>query len=774
MNEAPRRAPPERGETLATEAYPPSPVRDVIQSWQSDPDTADRVVHVETVPAHGAIFEDLDPPLPDRLATALAGRGITRLYRHQAQTIRRVRQRVDTVVVAGTASGKSLCYQAPIVEAALGDRPATALLLYPTKALARDQFRALHTLGIAEVTPVVYDGDTDQDTRMWARRHATAVLTNPDMLHIGILPSHGKWATFFRHLRFIVVDEVHTLRGIFGSHVGNVLRRLRRVARFYGADPTFIGSSATIGNPGELMAALIGGPVDVVDQDTSPAGTRHYVLWNPEVGEDDIRRSALADTTDVFVDLIRRGEHTIAFTRSRKGVELVYRWARERLGPDLAARIAPYRAGYLAEERRAVEQALFSGDLLGVTATNALELGIDVGGLDAAVLATFPGTVASFRQQTGRAGRSTDESLSVLVAGQDALDQWFMHHPDDLFGRPSEAAVINPSNPIVLAAHMGCAAYEIPMETNEAMASFGPTVEGLAAELVGAGTLRVRNGRLLWAGREAPAPGIDIRTTGGPPYSIVDETGTVIGTVDDGRVFSQCHPGAVYLHQGDSYVVDDLDVGGRVVRVRADEVDYYTQPEEETDIDVQDILATGVVGRFGHYLGSVEVENRVVAFKRKRVSDRSVLAYEPLALPPRRFTTQAVWFVVDEGLTRDSGVAPTDLPGTLHAAEHTSIAMLPLFAICDRWDIGGLSTAWHAETNSPVWFIYDGYPGGAGVGPLAYQAGARHLRATLEALRDCPCEAGCPSCVQSPKCGNFNEPLDKAGAIRLLEAGLGG
>jgi DEAD/DEAH box helicase domain-containing protein len=354
------------------------------------------------------------------VGTALSQRGIDRLYRHQTETIQRARAGVHTVVVAGTASGKTLCYQVPIAEAALADRKATALLLFPTKALARDQFRSLHGLGIPELTAAVYDGDTDLEARVWARKHANVVLTNPDMLHVGILPSHGKWAPFFRNLRFVVVDEVHVLRGIFGSHVGNVLRRLRRIARFYGADPTFIGSSATIGNPGELLSALIGLPVEVVDRDASPGGTRHHVLWNPEVGEDDLRRSPIAESTDVFVDLVRHEVPTIAFARSRKGVELVYRWARERLDEAHAARIAPYRAGYLAEDRRRIEKALFSGELLGVTATNALELGIDVGGLDAAVLATFPGTVASYRQQTGRAGRSTDESLAVLVAGQDA------------------------------------------------------------------------------------------------------------------------------------------------------------------------------------------------------------------------------------------------------------------------------------------------------------------------------------------------------------------
>jgi DEAD/DEAH box helicase domain-containing protein len=745
----------------------------VVEAWLADPERADRIAHVETVPERRAIYEELDSPLPGRLAQALSDRGIDRLYRHQAQAIKRARAGAHTVVVAGTASGKSLGYQVPIAEAALADRTATAIMLFPTKALARDQFRSLHTLGIPEMTPVVYDGDTDSDARAWARRHANVVMTNPDMLHVGILPSHGKWATFFRRLRFVVIDEVHVLRGIFGSHVGNALRRLRRVARHYGADPTFLGSSATIGNPGELMSALTGLPVEVVEQDTSPAGVRHYVLWNPEMDEDDQRRSALAETTDLFVDLVRRGEHTIAFARSRKGVELIYRWARERLDGELAARIAPYRAGYLAEERRAVEQRLFSGELLGVIATNALELGIDVGGLDAAIVATFPGTVASFRQQTGRAGRSTDESLSVLVAGQDALDQWYMNHPEDLFGRPSEAAVVNPSNPHVLASHMGCAAYEIPMLSNDAVATFGPEVESLAADLVGEGTLRVRNGRLLWAGRGAPAPAIDIRTAGGPPYTIVDEADEVIGTVDENRVFSQAHPGAVYLHQGDSYVIEDLDVENRLVRARADEVGYYTQPEEDTDIDVLEVLAKGTVGRFGHRLGQVEVEAHVTGFKRKKIGDRSVISYEPLDLPPRRFTTQAIWFTVDEKLIRDSGISAADLPGTLHAAEHTGIAMLPLFAICDRWDIGGLSTPYHPATGMPVWFIYDGYPGGAGIAPIAYAAGRRHLRATLEALRTCPCDAGCPSCVQSPKCGNFNEPLDKAGAIRLLEVGLG-
>lgn len=747
-------------------------MEDVVADWLADADTAERIAHVEQVPARDPIYEDLDPPVPAELSGALAERGIERLYRHQAQCIRRAREGINTVVVAGTASGKSLCYQVPIAEAALGDRRATALLLFPTKALTQDQYRSLYQLGVPPLVPAVYDGDTDTDARAWARRHANVVLTNPDMLHVGILPHHARWARFLARLRYVVVDEIHVLRGIFGSHVGNVLRRLRRLAAHYGADPTFLASSATVGNPADLAARLVGLPFEEVDQDTSPAGAKQYVLWNPERDETGSRRSALAEATDVFVDLVGRKRHTIAFARSRKGTELVYRWARDRLDGEARDRIAPYRAGYLPEQRRRTEQRLFSGELLGVTATNALELGIDVGGLDAAVIATFPGTIASFRQQAGRAGRSLDDSLAVLVAGEDALDQYYMTHPDRLFGKPSEAAVVNPANPQVLAAHAGCAAYEMPL-TNADDEFFGHQLEELVTELVDRGALRPRGRRLYWGPRHAPAPAVDIRTAGGPPYTIVDRDGEVIGTVDESRAFAQVHPGAVYLHQGDGYVVEGLDIAARVARVTKGEVDFYTQPHEEKDVWVRRIIESAAVGRFLLAHGLVEVDARVVAFKRKSVRDGSVLGYEPLDLPARTFTTQAFWVTVPDDLLADAGIDERVAPGTLHASEHTGIAMLPLFAICDRWDVGGLSTPFHPDAGGAVWFIYDGYPGGAGIAPMGYAAGERHLRATLEALQSCDCENGCPSCVQSPKCGNFNEPLDKQGAIRLLGAGVG-
>ncbi len=748
---------------------------DVVAAWLADDERRERIAHVEPVPAREAIYEDLDPPLAGPVAAALAERGIDRLYRHQAAAIRRVRAGEDLVVVAGTASGKSLCYQAPIAEAVLAEpRGATALAVYPTKALTQDQRGGFDRLGVPGMVAAVYDGDTDRDRRIWARRHANVVLTNPDMLHVGVLPHHARWADFLHRLRYVVIDEVHVLRGIFGSHVAHVLRRLRRLCAHYRSDPVFVFTSATIGNPGELASELLGCPVGVVDQDTSPAGERLWVLWNPPLQDEEegVRASSLGEATDAFVDLVRREIPTIVFSRSRKATELMYRWAKDRLDADLAARIAPYRGGYLPKQRRAIERALFAGELVGVTATNALELGIDVGGLDAAVVNTFPGTIASLRQQTGRAGRASKQSLAVLVAGQDALDQYYMTHPGELFSRAPEAAVVNPANPKVVAAHMGAAAYELPLVPEDRQ-WLGEGIEELAPDLVDEGALRVRAGKLYWARRRAPAPDIDIRSSSGRVYTIVDDRGDVVGSMEESRAFSQGHEGAVYLHQGDTYLVDSLDRGELEIRVYKARVGYYTQPKEEKHLDIVERTARSTVGRFGIGLGKVEVESHVIGYRRKSIRGGKVLGFEDLALPPLRFVTEAFWVTVPAALFPAAGVEPEDVPGTLHAAEHTGIAMLPLFAICDRWDVGGLSTALHPQMGGAVWFIYDGYAGGAGIAPIGFARAERHLRSTLEAIRRCPCAEGCPSCVQSPKCGNFNDPLSKSGAQRLLDAGLG-
>jgi len=748
-------------------------VAKAVEEWRNDPDISERIVHVEEIPARTAIAADLDPPPPAELATSLSTAGIDRLYRHQVRVIDRARGGVHTAIVAGTASGKTLAYQIPIAERAISDPKSTALLLYPTKALARDQLRSFGDLGIEELVAAPYDGDTDRDRRAWIRRHANTVLTNPDMAHIGILPNHKGWADFFARLSFVVVDELHMLRGMFGSNVALVLRRLRRLADHYGSQPTFLFTSATIGNAGELAERLCGLPVEVVEEDSSPAGGRTFALWNPPL-EDEIsgtRASSLSETTDAYVDLLRRGISTIAFSRSRKATELVHRWATQRLDPEIAKRIAPYRGGYLAEDRRSVEAALFSGELSGVSATNALELGIDVGGLDAAIINTFPGTIASLRQQAGRAGRDLGQSLAVLVGGQDALDQYYMTHPAELFTRPAEAAVINPDNPGVLADHMGCAAYELPL-VPEDRAYFGEAIEEAAPDLVRAGLLRPRHGKLFWANRRPPALDVNIRTAGGAAYAITNEEGDAIGTIDPGRAHSQTHTGAVYLHMGDTYVVEALEPEIGEVRVRGADVDYYTQPKEEKDLVVLGVEESGKLGRLGHYRGKVEVESTVVAYQRKEIGSGAILGTEPLSLPSQRLATEAFWLTFPQDVLDDARLGWDELAGALHAAEHTAIAMLPMFAICDRWDVGGLSTAAHPDTGDAVFFIYDGYPGGAGISSIGFEAGERHLRATLAALDDCPCADGCPSCVVSPKCGNFNDPLSKQGAVELIRAGL--
>jgi DEAD/DEAH box helicase domain-containing protein len=748
----------------------------LVQGWVEDPDLEGNLAHLEHLDSRPAIFEELDPPLPGALIERLAGRGVERLYRHQAQAVQSIRAGTHTVLVSGTASGKSLSYQIPMAEAILENPRSAALLVFPTKALAQDQLRSLAGLRIPGLVAATYDGDTSPEDRLWARRHANVILTNPDMLHFGLLPNHGKWADFFLRLKYVVIDEMHVLRGIFGTHVAHVVRRLRRIAAHYGAEPTLVFASATIGNPGQLAAGLSGLPVSVLEGDDSPQGEKLIALWNPPLVENGPRRrrSAMAEATDLFVDLIRNDRHTIVFSRSRKATELIYKWASDRLEDSLAARIAPYRGGYLPGDRRRIEAALFAGELLGVTATNALELGIDVGNLDAAIINTFPGTLASFWQQAGRAGRSQARSLAVLVGGEDALDQYYMIHPGQLFTRPPESAVINPDNPLVVEAHTACAAHELPLQPED-QRFLGDGMEEAANRLVQAGDLRIREGRLYWARRNRPAGSVGIRSSGGSSFSIYDAAAEdLLGTLEENQAFNQAHPGAVYLHQGETYVVDQLDTEERSVRVHAEKVGYYTQAQEEKYLEILQTRDQRKVGRLVHHVGSVRVESHVVAFKRKQIGSGEVLSFDALNLPPVEFETDAVWWTIPDDLYPEAGVDPRDIPGTLHAAEHAAIAMLPLFAICDRWDIGGLSTPFHPETATGTIFIYEAYPGGAGISAIAFDKGADHLTATLEMVDGCPCDDGCPSCVQSPKCGNFNEPLSKEGAVRFLRSALAG
>jgi DEAD/DEAH box helicase domain-containing protein len=734
-----------------------------------------QIVHARFVPGRAARFGAVGAIHPD-VRRWLDARGIERLYAHQAAAVDAVRRGEHVAVVTSTASGKTLCYNLPVLDALMTDLEARALYLFPTKALAQDQVDTLREFDLPDLPVATYDGDTPQRDRRPIRERARLLLSNPDMLHVGILPQHFRWKAFLRRLRFVVVDEMHVYRGVFGSNVANVIRRLRRLCRFHGSNPQFICTSATIANPDEFAARLLGQPVTVIDDDGAPSGPRWFALWNPPLvnGERSApaRKSALGEATGVFADLVGRGVRTIAFTKARKVTELIARYAGARLresSPDLAGRISPYRAGYLPEDRRRIERRLFDGDLLGVVSTSALELGIDVGGLDAAVLVGFPGTIASMWQRAGRAGRGTEPSLAVLIAQDDALDQYLMRHPDYLFERPCEHAVIDPTNSYILTRHLRCAAAEIAIVDSD-LALFGERARDLVAAMVESGELVPRRGRWHWTGKgRYPAQEVDIRSASGPAYRIVIPPRRTIGTVESPRVFEQAHPGAVYLHQGEAYLVTDLDVAGRIVRVSPSPVDYHTQPKTTIDLAIRRAQASRPWGPTAMQFGEVEVTTQVLGFARKQLFSDTVLGVEPLDLPPQSLQTTALWFEIPEPLERRVREAGLDFAGGIHALEHAAIGVLPLFAMCDRWDIGGVSYPAHPQTGTPAIFIYDGYPGGVGITEKGYSLIDALMTATREVIEACPCEAGCPSCIQSPKCGNLNEPLDKRAALMLLE-----
>ena len=753
-------------------------VRAFLEELKRQPGYDGQVVYERFVPPRTARYAELSPPLPPALLESLQTQGITRLYTHQVEAVAAVRQHRHVVVVTPTASGKTLCYNLPVLETLLTDPDTRALYLFPTKALAQDQADALAEFGLPNLTCDTYDGDTPSAQRRTIRERAQIILTNPDMLHLGILPQHYRWANFFRHLRYVVIDDVHIYRGVFGSNVANILRRLRRVCRLHGADPVFICTSATIANPAEFVSALLSVPVTVVDADGSPGGPRWFVFWNPPIIDPARahRRSSYSEATALFVELIRAEVRTIVFAQARKITELIYRYARMELeahAPQLAGRISAYRAGYLPEERRAIERRLFSGDLLGVASTSALELGIDVGTLDAALLVGYPGTIASTWQRAGRAGRGTDDALVVLIALEDALDQYLMRNPEYLLARPSEHAVIDPENPYILAAHLRCAAAELPLWDRD-VELFGPRTLEIARILEEHGELGRRRDRWYWIKPGYPAQDVEVRTASGNPFRIFDESRhRLVGTVDAARAFEQVHPGAVYLHQGEVYVVRQLDLTRRVASVVPGDADYYTQPRSTTDLDILESHKQRPWGPTTVFFGDVEVTTQVNAFARKRLFSEEVLGEEPLDLPEQRLQTTAVWFAIPAQLEARVRRQGLDLAGGIHAVEHAAIGVLPLFAMCDRWDLGGVSYPAYPELGAPAIFIYEGHPGGVGIVEKGYELLDELMAATLRTIEACPCEAGCPSCIQSPKCGNMNEPLDKAAAIFLLRGLLG-
>jgi len=831
-----------------------------------------QIVHLEQIPRRSAAYGALHAPLHLDLQASLRAQGIERLFTHQAEAVNAARAGRHVVVVTSTASGKTLCYNLPVLEAILEQPVARALYLFPTKALAQDQVRSLRELGcrgldtkqtgldtaaptrptgsslspwerggvrVNHSLPVsvgTYDGDTPQARRGKLRQQGQIILTNPDMLHVGILPNHALWASFFRHLRYVVIDEAHTYRGVFGSQVACVLRRLRRVCALYGSEPQFIAASATIANPGQHLAALTGLEPLVIDDDGSPAGPRSFALWNPPLldkprrgsvedrpqqQEGDrpqqggaahsagLRRSANGEATAIFTTLIRNETRTIVFTRARKVAELILRYAREDLskGPksegqskrkartpqrsapvppddsgyglrvtDYAARIAAYRAGYTAEQRRQIESDLWSGRLLGVTATNALELGIDVGGLDAAVLVGYPGTVASLWQQAGRAGRGSEPSLAVLIGLDNPLDQYFLRHPADLFGRPHEHALIDPDNVYVLARHLPCAAAEIPL-TNIAgpnrfddEALFGPGFVPAMVQLEEEGVLEFHGDRWTYTAQDYPAEKVNLRSASGGRFALLDEARNyrTLEEIEASSAPQRVHLGAVYLHQGESYLVTRYDAEMGFAVARPAEVDYYTVPREWSDVRIVRSLAHRPIPGGYAYFGHVRATSQVIGYRRLRHYSEEVLGEEMLELPQTTFETAALWWDLAPEIVAACQRRGLDFLGGIHAAEHACIGILPLFAMCDRWDIGGLSTPRHADTDAPQVFIYDGFPGGVGIAEQGFNELPALWRATYEVIAACPCEAGCPSCIQSPKCGNNNQPLDKAAARLIL------
>jgi DEAD/DEAH box helicase domain-containing protein len=733
----------------------------------------DRVVANTALPARPPSAARRAPALTTPVAERLQARGVETLWSHQAAAIDALREGRNVVVATGTASGKSLCYQVPIVDSIVSGSRDTTLLVFPTKALAQDQLRTFREWLVPDVVAATYDGDTPTDERSWIRAHANVLLTNPEMLHVGILPAHDRWATFLLRLRFVVVDELHTLRGVFGSHVAHVLRRLRRLCEHYGSSPTFCFTSATIGNPAQLASKLCGLPVEAVDVDGSPQAERRFAVWQRPLldVQSGTRASANVETAMVMSRFVADGHQTLAFTRSRKGAELVASHARGALARAGAPpAVAAYRAGYLARERRELEAQLTSGELGGVVATSALELGIDVGSLDAVVLNGFPGTLSSMRQQVGRAGRTRRRAAAVLIAGDDQLDQWYARHPRELLERPAEAVVVNPDNPFVARAQVACAAHELPL-THADERWFGDVLDDVVRDLVLDDELKPRGGAMYWSGRESPAARVGLRTGSSLECQLVDAAGQLVGTVDASRAFHVAHPGAIYLHQGRQYRVRGLDVDHHVaVLDPADDADEHTQPREETDIAV---LATDhhvAAGAGTAHVGAVTVLHDLVAYQRRRTSTNEVIEVVPLDFPPRELTTRACWYTVPLDALLAAGLEPSRVIGAVHAAEHALIGLLPLFAICDRWDVGGVSMALHPQTGDPTIFVYDGYPGGAGIAELAFAEVAHHVRAAHELVRGCPCDEGCPSCVQSPKCGNWNEYLDKDAAVVVLEA----
>ncbi len=791
-------------------APPPSGLDHLVAEVLADP----RTRAVLDLPARSGTTGSWPEWVDPAVVQAYARRGVAQPWRHQQLAAETAWSGRHVIVATGTASGKSAAFGIPGLTAALSPPPPTGrrgdsvLYLSPTKALAHDQLAGLGALGLSGLRAGAYDGDTPQEEREWVRAHARWLVTNPDMLHRSLLPAHERWRSFLRALRFVVVDEAHVYRGVFGSQVALVLRRLRRVCALYGGTPTFILASATSADPGGSARRLVGAPVAVVQEDASARGAVTLALWGPAASPEqgaqaaypaaaglgaEARGSApaelaqpaepdppdqpdqpdepespgtLAGAAGLMSRLVAARVSTLTFARSRRAVEVVAELVRR--SGDAPERVRAYRGGYLPEERRALERDLREGRLLGLAATSALELGIDISGLDAVVLAGWPGTHSSFWQQVGRAGRRGGSALAVLIAREDPLDQYVIGHPEVLTGRGVEAAVLDPDNPYVLAGHLCCAAAEAPLRDEEVATWFGPGAPAMCHTLVEAGLLRRRRDGWYWTDAGRATDLVDLRGIGPGPVRVVEErTGRLVGTVDAAQAPAMVHPGALYVHQGLTYEVLDLDLDALAATVAGVLTDLSTHARTDYDVAVVEVADRVAWGAATLHRGEVCVTSQVVAYRVRRWPGGEVLAEHPLDLPPQTLSTAAVWWSVPPTVLDAAGIEATEVPGAVHALEHAAIGLLPLYASCDRWDLGGVSTAHHAQVGSAAIFVHDAHPGGAGFTERGFGQAIAWLTATAETIEQCPCQDGCPSCVQSPKCGNGNEPLDKAAALRL-------
>lgn len=769
-----------------------NPVTEYIQALLASPHFAGQVAHHRCVAAQAAVFGTLHRPLPKAVELLLQQRGLAALYSHQVAAMDRIRAGQSVVVATPTASGKSLIYNIPVVEHCLRDPDARALYLFPLKALAQDQRAAFESL----VSPwpkdarpriAIYDGDTSDHFRRKIRQDPPSVLiTTPEMLHLAILPFHEQWTSFLAGLTHVVVDEAHTYRGVLGAHMAQIFRRLNRIAERYGSRPEYIFCTATVGNPAELAGKLAGredaqAPKAVL-QSGAPQGARHFVFINPE-------HSPATAAIDLLKAALARGLRTIVYCRSRRMTELISVWAAGQPGAKDSdglphkwrSRISAYRAGFLPEERRDIEARMSDGTLLAVITTSALELGIDIGGLDVCILVGYPGTVMSTLQRGGRVGRAQQESAVILVAGEDALDQYFMRYPNDFFNRPAEQAVVNPDNAVIVKRHLECAAAELSLSTSEPwLHSF--VVQECLQELEREGLLlRTAEGKHYVAARKRPQRHVDLRGCG-QTFTIEDNEGQVLGTVDGLRAYRETHPGAVYLHRGQSYVITDLDSSTATVKAQLSRVNYYTRVRSQKSTEILACYASKSLQPANKpaqqsaesspciaSLGRLRITETITGYEKRSTAGNRLLHVVPLDFPPHVFETEGLWYTIPDAARVEIEDQFLHFMGAIHAIEHAAIGMLPLTVMADRNDFGGISTPMHGQLALPAVFIYDGLPGGAGLCRAAFEQAFAILEVTLKTIAECPCEDGCPSCVHSPKCGSGNRPISKQGAQALLQ-----